>query len=248
MRIYLAGRVMVDSEELLLDEEQFPARQGRIAFAYLVLQRRRSVPRQELAEAIWGEEAPEAWDAGVSALLSRLRRLFKRLSLDVDIVTLSGSVYLRVPVGVWVDLDAAGNALDEAEGLLRAGRPEEAWPHAAVAFSITERGFLEGQELPWIVRERERLRAQHVEVLECLVDVTLQVGEPAAALRHARQCIEMAPFRESAYEREMRAHIRMGNRAEALRTYELLRNLLATELGADPSPSVQAVYLEALGA
>jgi DNA-binding SARP family transcriptional activator len=239
---------MVESEELLLDEEQLPARQGRIAFAYLVLQRRRSVPRQELAEAIWGEQSPEAWDAGMSALLSRLRRLFRRLGLDVDIATLTGSVHLRLPVGVWVDLDAAGNALDQAQALLRAGRPEEAWPHAAVAFSITERGFLEGQELPWIVRERGRLRAQHVDILECLVDVTLQAGEPAAAVRHARECVEMEPYRESAYEREMRAHIRMGNRAEALRTYEVLRNLLATELGTDPSPSVHAVYLEALGA
>lgn len=38
----------------------------------------------------------------------------------------------------------------------------------------------------------------------------------------------------------------LWNRAEASRTYELLRNLLATELGADPVPNVQAVYLEAL--
>jgi DNA-binding SARP family transcriptional activator len=247
VRIHLAGRVMVESDELLLDEEQLPARQGRIAFAYLVLQRRRPVARQELAEAIWGEEVPEAWDAGVSALLSRLRSLFRRCGMDIDIVTLSRSVDLRMPEGAWVDIDAARNALDEAKGLVRAGRPDHAWPHAAVAFSVTERGFLEGEELPWIVRERERLRAQHIEVLECLSDVTLQLGEPSLALRHARQCIEMEPFRESAYEREMRAHISLGNRAEALRTYELLRKLLATELGADPSPSVHAVYLEALG-
>ena len=99
MRIHLAGRVMVESEAILLDEEQLPARQGRIAFAYMVLHRRRSVPRQELAEAIWGDAAPEAWDAGLSALLSRLRHLFKRLNLDIDVVTLTGSVQMRVPAG-----------------------------------------------------------------------------------------------------------------------------------------------------
>jgi DNA-binding SARP family transcriptional activator len=248
LRIYLAGRVMLEADNLLMDEEQLPARQGRIAFVYLIQQRRRPVARQELAEAIWGEEIPEAWDAGVSALLSRLRRLFRRLNLDVDIVTLSGSVYMRVPEGAWVDLDAARSALDQAEALLRTGRPAEAWPHAAVAFSVTERGFLEGEYLPWILLERARLRAEHVAVLECLADVTLQVGEPAAAARHARQCIELEPFRESAYEREMRAQIMLGNRAEALRTYEVLRNLLETELGADPSPNVRAVYLDALQA
>jgi DNA-binding SARP family transcriptional activator len=56
----------------------------------------------------------------------------------------------------------------------------------------------------------------------------------------------MEPFRESSYERIMRAQLKVGNRAEALRTYEKLRQLLADELGADPSPALQARYLEAL--
>src|SRR5687768_7460412 len=101
---------MVESDTRLLDEDLLPARQGRIAFAYLVLQRRRPVPRAELADAIWGDAMPDAWDAGVSALLSRLRRLFRAVTLAFDIVTLSGSVYLKLPDAAWVDLDAARSA------------------------------------------------------------------------------------------------------------------------------------------
>ena len=246
MRIYLTGRLMVETSSGLLDEEQLPARQGRIAFAYLVLNRRRPVSRLELSDALWGESTPEAWEASLSALLSRLRALFRRLGIDADIAALSGSLHLSLPPELWVDVDYARNALDEAEGSMRAGRAREAWPQAAVALSILERGFLHGEGQAWIVRERERIHEEHVRALELLADVTLALGQPESAVRFARLCSDLEPFRESAYEREMRAEIQMGNRAEALRTYERLRKLLADELGADPSPVLQAAFLQAL--
>jgi SARP family transcriptional regulator, regulator of embCAB operon len=246
VRIYLTGRLMIETESGLLDEEDLPARQGRIAFAYLVLNRRRPVPRLELGTALWGDSPPEAWEASLSALLSRLRGLFRKLAIDADISALSGSMHLSLPGELWIDLDAARSALDEAEGLMRAGRAREAWPPALVALSILERGFLHGEEQLWIIRERERIHSQHLRALELLADITLTLGESASSAHFARMCSDLEPFRESAYEREMRALLQMGNRAEALRTYERLRQWLADELGTDPSPALQAAFLEAL--
>ena len=248
LRIYLAGHLTIEAGPVQLDESELPARQGRLAFAYLVMQRRRDVPRAELAQAIWNEDLPQAWDGGLSALLSRLRRLFRTAPLDLTIETLSGTVSLGAPGDTWVDLDVARNALDDAEGALRSGNFRDAWSNGVVAHSITERGFLTGEELPWVVEERTRLQEDHVRVLECLAEVSLALDEPATAVRYARRLTEIEPFRESAYEREMRAQLKLGNRAEALRVYDRLRRLLADELGADPSPALEAAYLEALRA
>lgn len=44
----------------------------------------------------------------------------------------------------------------------------------------------------------------------------------------------------------MRAHLAAGDRAEAVRTHERLRDLLAEELGVDPSAETAALYLEVL--
>jgi len=62
---------MLESGEMVLDERQLPARQGRIAFTYLVLNRERPVPRDELVRAVWADDSPEAWESSLSALLSR---------------------------------------------------------------------------------------------------------------------------------------------------------------------------------
>ena len=129
---------------------------------------------------------------------------------------------------------------------MRGGKSREAWPHALIANSIFERGFLQGEEVAWIIRERAQIRSAHLRSLELLSDVALMLGDPTSAVRFATLCSDIEPFREAAYEREMRAEMQLGNRAEALKTYERLRKLLADELGADPSPTLQAAFLQML--
>ena len=77
--------------------------------------------------------------------------------------------------------------------------------------------------------------------------MALAHNQTSLSISLSRRCQEIEPFRESAFGREMRAHIATGNRAEALRTYERLRTLLSDELGTDPSSAVEAIYLEAVG-
>lgn len=54
------------------------------------------------------------------------------------------------------------------------------------------------------------------------------------------------PLREAGYQRLMRAQAAAGHRAEALRAYQACRRVLSEELGVDPSPETEALYLELL--
>ena len=55
VRLYLTGRITVEvDEELVVEERRFRGKQGRLAFVYLVSERNRSIPREELAGVIWG--------------------------------------------------------------------------------------------------------------------------------------------------------------------------------------------------
>jgi SARP family transcriptional regulator, regulator of embCAB operon len=248
LRIYLTGRVLIEeSGTVVLDERRLVGRQGRLAFAYLACEHLRAVSRDELAEELWPDAVPLSWEKSLRALISKLRALLAGTSIpDVALTSSFGHYQLLLPSDVWIDVEAAGEAIDRAESALRAGKPQEARGWAQVAHQISRRSFLMGEEGPWVTAKRSELRDVLVRAHECLSDPSIWHREPEYAVKHAREAVTLEPFRETAYQLLMRAHAAVGNRAEALRVYERCRNLLSEELGVSPSSRTEAVYLDIL--
>ena len=249
MRLYVTGRLCIEHGSQLLDQAELPGRQGRLALAFLALFRTRPVPRDELLGALWPETAPPSADSALSAVVSKLRSGFTRIGLDgaATVEASAGCYALRLPAGTTVDVETAANSLDRGEGALRAGDLRRAWTEATVATAILRRPLLPGEDAPWITQHRTRLRDLQLRAYDCVVEVWLQRGDTTLAVATARSALDVAPFRESAHRRLMRAHAAAGDRAEALRVYEECRTLLRDELGVSPSAQTQALYAELLG-
>jgi SARP family transcriptional regulator, regulator of embCAB operon len=248
LRIYLTSRVLVEeSGTLLLDERSLIGRQGRLAFAHLVGEHLRAVSRDELAEELWLDAVPPSWERSLSALISKLRALLASAGIpDVALTGAFGHYQLLLPTDVWIDVEAASEAIDRAESALRGDKPQDAWGWAQVAYQISRRSFLMGEEGPWVTLKRSELREVLVRAHECLSEPSIWHMEPEYAVRHAKEAVAIEPFRETSYQLLMRAHAAVGNRAEALRVYERCRSLLSEELGVPPSPQTEAVYLDIL--
>jgi DNA-binding SARP family transcriptional activator/ABC-type branched-subunit amino acid transport system substrate-binding protein len=248
VRISLTERLTVEANGATVDEERFPGRQGRIVFAYLAAQNGRPVPRDELAELLWGDDLPATWVKALGVLMTKLRALLEECGIDGSTALTSafGCYKLTLPVGSWIDVDAALEALERAESLLAGGDFAEAKAEAATAAALTRRIFLPGEDAPWVEEKRRELHAVLVRAVECVRDASFAAGDIAEAARHGEEVIQLEPFRESGYRRLMEAHAAAGNPAEALRVYERCRRFLADELGAYPSPEIEAVYRDVL--
>lgn len=238
-RLYLTGHVTAERDGRAVDEKLLPGRQGRLALVYLALERTRPVPIDELADALWGEDLPRAWEPALSAIISKLRAALG--GLGIGVTTVSSRYQLRLPAESWVDVEAARLALDEAEGHVRAGRAKSAWGPGNVAASITARPLLIGVHTEWVDRTRQTLQTVRVRALACLVSAALANVEFPLAAQFARAQVELEPFRETGWQQLMRALAGAGNRAEALRAYTECRDLLARELGVAPSPETEAI-------
>jgi YVTN family beta-propeller protein len=219
-------------------------------FAYLAAQQGRAVPRDELAEVLWGDELPATWDKALRVLMTKLRAVLEECGIDGSTALTSafGCYKLSLPAGAWIDVDAAVESVVQAEQALAAGDLAEAHSQATTAAALARRSFLPGEDASWVEERRRELRGVLVRARECLRDAAYAAGQFEEATRHAEEVTQLEPFRESGYRRLMEAHAAAGNPAEALRVYERCRRFLADELGAYPSPETEAAYVEILRA
>ncbi|HSD23076.1 MAG TPA: ABC transporter substrate-binding protein [Solirubrobacterales bacterium] len=250
LKVFLAGRVALESDGVVVDEERFPGRQGRLLFAYLVAEQGRPVPRDELTDALWGEAPPATSEKALTVLASKLRGLLAEGGIDgaKALTSVFGSYRLNLPDGTWVDIIAAADALREAEAALAADDFERAKTVAMQAASLARPSFFPGEEGVWVDGKRRELTDILRRALSCLAEASLRSGDAAGAASWAEETIALEPYRETGYRQLMAAHAAAGNRAEALRVYERCRQLLATELGAYPSPETETIYRELLEA
>jgi DNA-binding SARP family transcriptional activator len=247
MRIYLTGQLSIEHAGGVVREDRFPGVQGRVLFALLSGENRRSVSREEIEAELWPGDPPPAAGGAVRALVSKLRGVIGEAGMSPDSLAHAFGAYrLNLSEDAWVDVPAAFEAIHRAEPAVRDGDLQGAIGWGRAAATIADRPFLPGADGPWATATRARLRDTRIRALETLALAWIAHGDPRQATRDAAAAVAMDPYRETAYRLWLRALAADGNRAEALRIYADLQARLSDELGVDPSPETESVYLEIL--
>ena len=118
-----------------------------------------------------GGQPPTASDAGLNALISKLRKV-----LGPGIVDGRTSVRLRFSDDLWVDVEVAEQADHRAETRYVRRDWPGAWGPALAALFIADREFLPGEEALWIEEERARLSAIQLRAIEAYAAAALGIG------------------------------------------------------------------------
>jgi DNA-binding SARP family transcriptional activator len=245
LRLYLCGRLAIEHGETVVAERDFPARQGRLVWAYLALHRKRPVGREDLAEALWGDDIPDRWDSTINGVVSRLRAMLRQRDIPVDGVRLEGDVgryALLVASSTQIDWERAREAIHATDRLMRRRDYGAALAEARVALEIAARSFLIGESAPWIEGQRRAMVAMQLHALEATAEAELGRGQPDIAEREARELLRLDPLWEEGYRLLMRALADSGNRAQARRVMEECRRTLDAQAGMAPSPETEALY------
>jgi pimeloyl-ACP methyl ester carboxylesterase/DNA-binding SARP family transcriptional activator len=199
----------------------------------LLLDRGRVVPKDRIADDLWGEHLPRSTSATVETYVSLLRRKLGR-SL---IVTETGGY--RVPREVVdTDLDRFDALL--AEAAVATGSARRAALRAALTLGSDEL-LADEPYAPWVLGPREHHRARRQQAQVDLAECALGLGELVAAVAAAEEVLADDPGAERAARVAMSAHHRRGDTAAALRVHDGCREALADTLGVAPSSATTAL-------
>jgi DNA-binding SARP family transcriptional activator len=238
VRILICGPVSIEVDSAALNAEAFPGRLGRRLWTFLVLNRRRPIGREELIGALWDQDPPDAVDASLNALVSRVRAAVAQVASAIEVRAAAGSYTLHLPGDAFIDRERAWTAIHHVQSIRREGNTRDAWSEAVIASEIAGRGFLAGDDAPWITGERAVLRDIELQALEAIADALVDQGRPDEAERVARRLITADPLREAGYRGLMRALAAAGNAAQATRVMDECRRALAA-VSARPSPQTE---------
>jgi DNA-binding SARP family transcriptional activator len=225
MAIQLLGRFSVAIDGVPISGDAWRSRRAADALKLLALAPGHRMHRSELMEALWPESDPEASGANLRKALH-----FARLATgdEQTVANEHGVLVLWPDAHVETDVErfetAAQLALD----------------HDDKAACLVAADLYRGDLLPddryesWSFNARGLLRQRYLDVLR------------AGALWDP--LFEEDPTDEQAARALMRAHLDAGERREAIRRFERLREALRDELGVGPDSATVALYEQVLAA
>ena len=94
----------------------------------------------------------------------------------------------------------------------------------------------------WVLDERAKLRAEAYEALMRLTEEAAGRDDHKATIRHAQRVIDLEPTDEAAVRIQMEAHLALGDRAAALRSYHRYAEVLERDLAVAPGEAIGAMY------
>ena len=224
----------------------------RALLAYLAVESHRPHRRDVLGALLWPETSQDQARNNLRVSLYRLKQ-----SLETDDTPPGFLVSSRTEIQVlqveplWVDYLELAAMIDQTRrhdhADLRTCAECAADLDAAVQLYRGE--FLEGFSLEdsepfeaWVRSKREWAHRSVLGALFDLAEGAFSSGEPDEAEAYARRQLEMEPWREKAHRQLMIALALRDERPAALAQYTAYVEILAEELGAEPSSELEDLY------
>lgn len=224
----------------------------RALLAYLALEPDRPHRREALAGLLWPEVPERVARDSLRTALATLRQAISDESADPPYLFITReSIQFNRASDHTLDTAEFSRRLDSVAGHRHRNattcRYCAGWLREAAdlyrgpllaQFSLPDSAEFE----TWLLPRRAALQDEALAVFERLAAHFLQRGDHLAARFFAARQIALEPWREPAHRQAMTALAYAGNRAGALKQFELCRAALAEELDVAPEPETVFLY------
>lgn len=244
LRIFVLGTFWVERDGNPIPESAWTRRKAKSLLKLLALRTPHQLHKEQVLELLWPELDVEA------ALNNFYRTLhLLRHSLEPDLTKAGASRFLSLREDVlrlasvageeiWIDLEAFESRLQQART-----ESTRAIPLLEEAVNLYRGDLLEedlGEE--WTQATREVLRCSFAQALFSLGAAYRQNKAYEAAIATGQRLVAQNPTDEAAQRELMLSYALAGRVPEALGQYQQCREVLANQLGIEPSSETSELY------
>ena len=201
------------------------------------------VSKDRLADRLWENNPPASYVATLESYVCVLRRRLGAGRGKQSPLTTTHNGYQLDPERTRVDLEDFRTLMTSAAE----GPEASVIPDAERALAMMTGELLADEPYAtWALRARESLSELVAAGCTRAAVLANRAGGHDRAVRFARIAADQGFFSETAWQELMRALWSSGRRAEALRAYADLRAGMLDELGIEPGPASQRLYMTVL--
>jgi DNA-binding SARP family transcriptional activator len=247
LRVQALGRFSVWRGDAIIGRKEWKRKKALHLFQLLLTHRGRMLERDQITESLWPELDPEVAQRDFKIAYSTLNRVLEPArdrNTPAAFLLRDDTLYgLRPEADIWSDVEEVDRLITQGDKLFETD-VEAALPHYRRALALYQGHYL--QELPyaeWCTEERERLLSLTLRTADRLARTLVAKGSWEEAIEVCQTILSHDDCWEQAYRLMMTAYDRLGNRVQALRTYQRCQERLQNELGVRPSPATVELHL-----
>lgn len=218
------------------------AAKWRTVLAVLLLHPGQVVSTERLITEVWPDETPARATNLISVYVHRLRRLIG--DPEGKVLTTRAPGYQLLVDPEVIDVGQFAQLATEGRRALSSGDFEQASTVLGAALGLWQgsRALTDVPPSALVSAEASRLEESRVETFQLRIQADLGCGRHAQVVSELHRLLADYPLREELWALLMRALYTSGRQAEALAAYAQAREVIADELGVDPSAELQQLY------
>ena len=247
LKVKMLGEFSVALDDVVINDSSNRTKKLWLLLAYLIYNRSRVIPQEELVTLLWGNEEKNENPAGaLKTTFWRTRQILDGLGEDIgrDLILRKGGDCIWNP-DIPVELD-----VEKFENLYRAGKLLEdedlrldAFREALALYQGEFLCKLSTEE--WVMPIAAYYHNLYITILLECAPLLMERTYFQEVETLCRQAVKVEPYREELYQYLMCSLMEQNESGKAVAVYGELQEQLFTNLGISPNEVSQGIYREA---
>ena len=247
LKVKTLGQFKVMRGRVEVEDSDWKRKKARTLFQILLTYQNELIPKERLAEMISPEKDQKSAIRDFKVALNALNNVLepeREARATPFFINKQGSRYGLDPNSAYqIDINQFENLIKKGIELADQGKEEKAIDNLSDAVNLYKGDYLPNcLYQDWSREVREKYKQLFIQGVEILADLYFQKEEYQKTINMAEKLIAEESSVEEAYQLMMKAYDEMGQRSQALRTYQRCADNLEQDLGVIPTQKTRELY------